>query len=285
MSEEPLVLPNYYRVKAVKSGYNDSDWKTGSNGCLVTGPPVLSVSPSVITVSRNSGTGTFRVSNTGEGTLSWNAAVVSGNDWLTISDGSGGTDEGIITCQFEANKGTSSRSSIIRITADNATGSPKDVTLTQLAIIPFDMQEAFEAIKVISGQDTDIDVLNDFRKDGKMGLPEAAYLLQSLSDLRNPDTVMAPEVLSVPENSGTGNYTVSWSESSTSGAITYVLEEAKDHTFTSGLRVAYSGIDTVAQISGRAAEKTYYYRVKASTKGFLNSDWKIGSNGCDIAPQ
>jgi hypothetical protein len=82
-------------------------------------------------VDKGSGTTTFGVSNTGTGTMQWSAAVTSGNSWLSIQSGFTGTNTGTITCAFTANTGTASRTGTVRVTATGATGSPKDVTVTQ----------------------------------------------------------------------------------------------------------------------------------------------------------
>jgi hypothetical protein len=84
-------------------------------------------------VGSASGTTSFIVSNTGGGTMSWNAAVTSGSSWLSITSGASGTNTGTIYCSFPANTGASARTAIIRVTATGATGSPKDVTVTQPA--------------------------------------------------------------------------------------------------------------------------------------------------------
>ena len=91
---------------------------------------VLSVTPSSQAVAKNAGMTTFNVSNTGNGTMTWGALVTSGS-WLTITSGSSGTDAGTISCSFTANTGTAARTATIQITATGATGSPKDVTVTQ----------------------------------------------------------------------------------------------------------------------------------------------------------
>ena len=92
----------------------------------------LVVSPESRNVSKDAGTTTFNVSNTGTGSMSWTAAVTSGSSsWLSITSGSSGTDAGIITCAFTANTGTTSRTGTIQVMANGATGSPKDVTVTQ----------------------------------------------------------------------------------------------------------------------------------------------------------
>ena len=93
--------------------------------------PILSVSPTNQNVTKDGGTTTFSVSNTGIGTMSWTSEVTSGAGWLSITDGTSGTDAGTINCAFDANTTTSTRTGTIRVTATGATGSPKDVTVTQ----------------------------------------------------------------------------------------------------------------------------------------------------------
>ncbi len=93
--------------------------------------PVLSVSPSGRNVTSDSGTTTFDVSNTGGGTMNWTAAVVAGGDWLTVSSGASGTGDGTVTVAFAANRTSSERVGILRVTAAGASGSPKNVTVTQ----------------------------------------------------------------------------------------------------------------------------------------------------------
>jgi hypothetical protein len=84
-----------------------------------------------------------------------------------------------------------------------------------------------------------------------------------------------PSSISVPSSSSTDNYTVSWGTSST-GTVTYVLQEATNAAFTSGLRQAYKGTATSASITGRTSGTTYYYRVKATKSGYTDSAWKKG---------
>ena len=95
--------------------------------------PVLSVTPSNQAVSRDTGTTTFSVSNTGIGTMPWTAVVTPASNWLTITSGASGTNSGTISCSFPANTSTSSRTATIRVTAAGATNSPVDVTVTQAA--------------------------------------------------------------------------------------------------------------------------------------------------------
>jgi hypothetical protein len=95
-----------------------------------TSPPVLSVSPYNNDVGKDASSTAFSVTNAGTGSMSWTAQVVSGG-WLSIVGGASGTNSGTITCSFVANTDTSSRTGIIRVTASGASGSPKDVTVTQ----------------------------------------------------------------------------------------------------------------------------------------------------------
>jgi YD repeat-containing protein len=70
----------------------------------------------------------------------------------------------------------------------------------------------------------------------------------------------APASISVPPNSTTGSYTISWGTAS--GTVTgYELYEATNSSF-SGQTVAYSGTALSVPLSGRG-NGTYYYRVRA----------------------
>jgi hypothetical protein len=63
--------------------------------------------------------------------LAWNASVISGNNWLSISSGLNGTNSGTISVSFSQNSDSSPRTGSIRIEASDANESPKDVTVTQ----------------------------------------------------------------------------------------------------------------------------------------------------------
>jgi hypothetical protein len=105
-------------VRAVRGG------QSGPLGNLV-------ISPLSRTVTKDAGSTTFSVSNTGDGTMPWTAAVTAGGDWLSITSGASGTDAGVITCAYTAYTGTASRTGTIRVTAPGATASPMDVTVVQ----------------------------------------------------------------------------------------------------------------------------------------------------------
>jgi hypothetical protein len=113
--------------------------------------PTLSVSPETQDVISLAGTTTFSVSNTGSGTMPWSAEVTSGSSWLSITTGSSGTDTGTITCAFEANTTTTSRTGTIRITATGATGSPKEVTVTQEGVQMLSVKPLYQGVSSSSG--------------------------------------------------------------------------------------------------------------------------------------
>ncbi len=92
--------------------------------------PVLSVTPEVRNVSHESGTTTFSVSNSGSGTMNWNA--VSNDSWLTITNGQSGTNSGTVKVNYTRNSSTSSRAGTITVTAFGADGSPTTVTVNQV---------------------------------------------------------------------------------------------------------------------------------------------------------
>ena len=93
--------------------------------------PILSVSPNNRDVNSSAGTTSFDVSNTGTGTMNWTVSVTFGDSWLTITSGSSGTNSGTINCSFLSNPNSSQRVGTITVTAPGATGSSKDVTVTQ----------------------------------------------------------------------------------------------------------------------------------------------------------
>jgi hypothetical protein len=91
--------------------------------CFYSGPvwadtseePFFFASPAFQSVDHSSGNTSFTVSNTGATPLIWSTAVVSGDDWLTITDGISGSVPGTITCKYDANIGPAPRTAPIRI--------------------------------------------------------------------------------------------------------------------------------------------------------------------------
>ena len=112
-----------------------------------------------------------------------------------------------------------------------------------------------------------------------------ARLIRTTKDIvnayRTGGYVGRPSWISVPAENDTGIYTVSWGASSTPN-VTYVLEEATSPDFITELRRVYEGPDTFRNIIKNEAGKTFYYRVRATKIGQGISDWRAGSNGCEL---
>ncbi|MGD9972988.1 MAG: BACON domain-containing carbohydrate-binding protein [Desulfatirhabdiaceae bacterium] len=119
-------------------GYNTNSGTVGMLESLPDPPPipnqpVLSVSPTVRTVTQAAGATSFSVTNTGTGTMNWTATVTSGSTWLRITSGASGTDTGTIACSFDANQQIAARTGKILVESAGASGSPVEVTVTQQA--------------------------------------------------------------------------------------------------------------------------------------------------------
>ena len=90
---------------------------------------ILTVLPALREVNADSGTTTFEVSNKGTGTMNWTASVTSEN-WLRITAGDHGTNNGKITLAYDANLSTNSRAGTILVTV-SATGNTALVNVQQ----------------------------------------------------------------------------------------------------------------------------------------------------------
>lgn len=87
-----------------------------------------------------------------------------------------------------------------------------------------------------------------------------------------------PSSISVPANSATGSYTISW-DTATGVQPAYELYEATNASFTGQAQV-YSGSGTSIGLSGRG-NGTYYYRVRACNGGGC-SGYRTGSNATTV---
>ncbi|MEZ4397939.1 MAG: BACON domain-containing carbohydrate-binding protein, partial [Candidatus Krumholzibacteriia bacterium] len=95
------------------------------------GSPVLSVTPVNRSVPSSSGSTTFTVKNDGCATMSWSQSDDA--SWLTVSPPSGSLGAGqsaTLTASYDENTGAG-RSCSITVTAPDAVGSPKVVTVEQ----------------------------------------------------------------------------------------------------------------------------------------------------------
>src|SRR6185369_15179226 len=77
-----------------------------------------------------------------------------------------------------------------------------------------------------------------------------------------------------------GTIGVGWMASSTSG-VTYILEESTSAAFTTSTQV-YSGSATTANLPGHGSG-TYYYRVKVTKAGYIDSSWRAVPSGCVVS--
>ncbi len=91
----------------------------------------------------------------------------------------------------------------------------------------------------------------------------------------------APASLTVAKADADGSYPVAWGASTTPGA-TYLLQEATNPGFTTGLRTAYTGKSRSVAISGRVQNKTYYYRVMTKKSSYVSSAWRTAGSGCAV---
>jgi hypothetical protein len=91
----------------------------------------------------------------------------------------------------------------------------------------------------------------------------------------------APASITVPALDADGTYTVTWDASPTAG-VTYLLQEATNDGFTTGLRTAYSGTAVSASITSRVKGLSYYYRVQARKTGYESSSWTTAGNSCNV---
>lgn len=95
--------------------------------------PHLVVIPEYQDVSSNSNLVEFSVTNSGTGSMNWNATITNGNNWLSIVSGNSGTNSGVIQVQIAQNLDINSRTGRIKIESIDADNSPIDVTIIQQA--------------------------------------------------------------------------------------------------------------------------------------------------------
>jgi hypothetical protein len=91
--------------------------------------------------------------------------------------------------------------------------------------------------------------------------------------------ILAPNWISLPSTSHNGDVGISWAGVVGPNMI-YVLEEAKNTDFIDST-VVYSGSFQLVTLSGRA-DGTYYYRVKTTSNGYLDSAWTNTLTGCSV---
>jgi len=133
-----MEVPTDQAVTVTAEYTHSSGKKSGSKSAAVLNvqpvqsvQPLLSVTPQSSSADSSAGTMAFEVSNAGDSTMSWTASIIEGAEWLSITSGTGGTNNGTINVTFGANSTFSTRTGRIMITASDAQGSPSEVTLVQ----------------------------------------------------------------------------------------------------------------------------------------------------------
>ncbi len=90
--------------------------------------PFLSVTPALLNLSSEDGTASFEIKNTGTGTMTW-TATPDDADWYSVTPNSG-TNNGVVTINYDANTGKS-RTGKITVTSAEAANSPQIVEIKQ----------------------------------------------------------------------------------------------------------------------------------------------------------
>ncbi len=100
------------------------------------GQPILSVTPTNQAISSATGSTSFAISNTGDGTMPFTAS--ESESWISLTSGESGTNSGTLLVSVEANPATTSRTGTITVTATGASNSPVSVSIVQSGQDPWD---------------------------------------------------------------------------------------------------------------------------------------------------
>ena len=285
-----------YRVKACEGTTNCSGYSsTGSVTVLIPIPP-----PPVPNLSAPTG------SNDGDYTVSWTASSgatsyvleeSSGSAWKQAYSGSGrskrftGKDDGsyvyrVKACKANSNCSDYSDTAEVEVALPpsaptlNAPAASNDGSFQVSWTSPsgatsyvLEERSGSNWTQVYAGAATSQSISG--KTDGTYDYrAKACKASNNCSGYSNIETVTVSipipppptPTLSAPSSSDDGNYTVSWSSSS--GAVSYVLEERTATTW----RQAYSGSSRSRGFTGKV-DGTYGYRVKACKAGNNCSDF------------
>ncbi len=143
--------PSLYSVSLTVTGPGGSDERVRADyiqATPLTSEPILSVAPASASVSAQAGTASFDVTNTGPGTMLWDA--VSTDPWLTISSGQSGTNEGTIVVDYVENT-AGPRTGSLTVSAPGALNSPQVVQVVQASAASYGVTK----ITASDGQEQD----------------------------------------------------------------------------------------------------------------------------------
>lgn len=95
---------------------------------------VLVLSTNSLTVGATGGSIGFGIQNAGIGSMTWNATVRSGSEFITIAPGTAtGTNTGVVTLIITENPRNEPRNGSVEVSAPGAFNSPQTVAITQTA--------------------------------------------------------------------------------------------------------------------------------------------------------
>jgi len=130
----------------------------------------LIVNPPLHKVSKDAGITTFTIMIDGTESLNWTAAVISGEEWLSINTETTGTESGMISVSYEQYEGANIRTGYVFVNALGATGSPKIVKVIQTSL-------SLEKIcNAVLGRTTDAEGL-DNNQDHLLNVADIVHLM------------------------------------------------------------------------------------------------------------
>ena len=304
-----------YRVKATLAPYTDSAYKTSAPVRVL----LTAVAPATITVPTTSITGNFTVSWGASSTSGVTYVLEKSSDGATYTQVYSGTATSATITGLVGPATCTLRVKAIRTGyVDSAYKTATPVTVTYTLVAPTtitvptttsttgNFTVSWAAATGVTGANYVLDVSTDggttftnaytgtATTASITGLGNGTYLYRVKATLapytdsayktstpvRVLLTAVAPATITVPSTSITGNFTVSWGASSTSG-VTYVLEKSSDGA--TYIQV-YSGTNTSANITGLTGPATYMCRVKATRLGYVDSAYKTATSTGHLYP-
>lgn len=312
----------YYRVRATKTAYNASAWRTAGNGCTVN---LTCQPPGMLTVPAANSTGRYLVSWTASPTAGVIYELQESTDptfasavrslyagafpgWTVAYQAQGTFYYRVraIKDQFAASAWRTGGNACVvtgtacavpaglSVPASDTTGLLKitwGLSATKGAI--YELEEATDAAFT-----SNVRLL--YRGTGRaFTVPHVSngsffYRVRAtLTGLASSEWLPASSATSITLTCGAPlkmtvpatNTTGTYTVSWTASnikGVTYELEQATNAAFTTGKQVAYSGLKTSVVLK-QASDATYYYRVRAAKVAYATSAWTEGANGCAVA--
>ena len=95
--------------------------------------PALEVWPQPVFLHYYTTRYVMQVRNTGTGAMPWTAELIGDPAWITIAEGTSGTNDGHIRLALDYHEGDEDRETLLRVTAPGALNSPQEVRIVQQA--------------------------------------------------------------------------------------------------------------------------------------------------------